>query len=831
MPDKMLLRDRLVLDPAHGTFDFVFHAQTILQNATAQVTYRDARGQSRVVSFAGEKLAYGIAENRVTVSQTDGAVELVWNAVLGDESTIWIEVTNRSREPLLLDELRVLSLDVVKDPALSSGARGARVNLGASPRQWRFFQNGWQSWSAAFGRAADNGVHADPNTDEYRVKHQPHAIPIAPKTLASEWFTVISPVSLRAAERRSNLQSNEEIASSQSFDSAEFTLSNAEGLRSGSLLAMTPSLLLGFITTAEQLSEIRLQLDGVAFVRLDATAFADGVRVEPGEKLASEKLLLAFDADPNALLERYAARLGETMHARIPASPLTGWCTWYYFFGENTERDVIANLERVRAERLPLDVILIDDGYQTSDGDWTSVTAEKFPHGMKWLADEIKRAGCAPGVWLAPFAANENSQLAREHPEFLLRDATGAPVCSWIHWGAKCFSLDLARADVQDWLRGLFRTLSDDWGYELFKLDFTYTAAAPGVRADPKMTRAQALRRGFEIIRETIGDKKILGCGAPLGPSVGLVDAMRMGPDVSINWEPFFHGDPTEPSTAYAMRNTLTRAFLHNRLWQNDPDCVLVRRRDDESALVLNEMRTMVSIIGLSGGAVLSSDNLPSIRRGRLKYLKQILPPTGQTARAVDLFENELPQLFALPAKTDWGEWMVVGAINWDDKTTHTEIALEALGLDPRREYHVYNYWHRRYLGVARERVKIARHQPHETRVLLFKLVADRVELLTTTFHIAQGLCEVKRVERREETRASKRRTQTNVDILKIEMEKKGWQRGEVLFAIPKGRKVIAARVDGRVSPHRSVDKGIIVVGLALDERAVVEIETSASLL
>jgi hypothetical protein len=152
---------------------------------------------------------------------------------------------------------------------------------------------------------------------------------------------------------------------------------------------------------------------------------------------------------------------------------------------------------------------------------------------------------------------------------------------------------------------------------------------------------------------------------------------------------------------------------------------------------------------------------------------------------------------------------------------------LEKLGLDPRREYHVYNYWHRRYLGIVRERIKIARHQPHETRVLLFKPVSDRVELLTTTFHLAQGLYEVKRVERREELRAGKRGAQKSVQILKLELEKQGFQRGEVLFAIPKGSKLIAARVAGRVSPHQFADKSIVAVGLALDERAVVEIETS----
>ena len=805
MPDKITLVDRLSLDPEHGTFDFLFRAQALLLRASAFATYRDAHGNSHRVALAGSPVAHSVSQNRVTLKRPgaepgddagEDLVELIWNATLGDESHIWLEVANRGREPIHLDELHVLSLDA---------ANGAAPALTLPLPQRRFFQNGWQSWSATFVRATNNGVHTDPNTEQYRVMHQPHTIPTTPKTLASEWFTVLTAASRTTDDRKIPLP-----------------------------VVHSPSVLLGFITTADQLGEIRLQLENGAFDRLDAIAFADGVRLEPGERLASEKLLLVFGDDPLVLLENYASRLGETMHARIPASPLTGWCTWYYFFGEDTERDVIANLERIRAERLPLDLILIDDGYQTSDGDWTSVDANKFPHGMKWLADEIKRAGYVPALWLAPFVANENSALAREHPEFLLRDASGESVFAWQHWGKRCFSLDLTRLDVQTWLRDLFRTLSDDWGYELFKLDFTYAAAASGLRADPRTTRAQALRRGFEVIREIVGEKKLVGCGAPFGPSVGMIDAMRIGPDVSINWEPFFHGDPSEPSTAYAMRNTLTRAFLHNRLWQNDPDCVLVRRRDDESALVLNEMRTMVSIIGLSGGAVLSSDNLPSIRRGRLKYLKQILPPTGRAARAIDLFENELPQLFVLPIDAEWAldpdghPPLLVGALNWTEKTTQTEIELGTLGLDPRREYHVYNYWHRRYFGVVRGRIQIARHQPHETRVLLFKPVSDRVELLTTTFHLAQGLCEVKKVERREELRAGKRGTQKSIQILKVELVKRGFQRGEVLFALPRGCKLIAMRVDGRISPHRSVDHGIVAVGLTLDERATVEIETSA---
>ena len=117
----------------------------------------------------------------------------------------------------------------------------------------------------------------------------------------------------------------------------------------------------------------------------------------------------------------------------------------------------------------------------------------------------------------------------------------------------------------------------------------------------------------------------------------------------------------------------------------------------------------------------------------------------------------------------------------------------------------MYNYWHRRYVGIVRERIRIKRHQPHETRVLLFKPVSEQVEWLTTTFHLAQGWCEVKRIERREELRADKRRTQQSIEILRVELEKSGNQTGEVIFAVPASKKVKIGRASCRERVFRSV--------------------------
>jgi alpha-galactosidase len=87
------------------------------------------------------------------------------------------------------------------------------------------------------------------------------------------------------------------------------------------------------------------------------------------------------------------------------------------------------------------------------------------------------------------------------------------------------------------------------------------------------------------VIREAIGpDSYLLGCGAPILPSVGLVDAMRIGPDIAHHYEPV-DGDLSQPSQRAATQNSRWRAWQQGRFWVNDADCLVagthVERRED----------------------------------------------------------------------------------------------------------------------------------------------------------------------------------------------------------------------------------------------------------
>lgn len=760
--DDTFIRDRLILHRERGTATFVFQASPVIQAATARLEYH-AEGERRALEIRGPNAALEVKRDFVCWERSDTCIRLRWYIYLGADLELVLEAQNIAAAPVHLDRLAVL--DVRRD---SNGA----VNLGAGPHRWSFYKHGWQSWSPTLARHVGDGVYINPGGAEYDRKHTPHP-GSGTEDFQSEWFTVLHD-------------------------------------RDGALSA-----LLGFTDGRRALSDVALYLDGRTFRRLVATCYADGVSLEPGERFLSEPLLVAFADDPLALLEHYADRVAARMNPRVPARIPTGWCTWYYFYGENSAEDVRANVAQIRKHRLPLEYVLIDDGYQQAIGDWLAIDATKFPQGMKAMADSIRAAGLRPGIWLAPFGVSSESATYAAHPEWTLKHEDGSPVVAWQHWGVDIYALDLTRADVLDWIAHVFRVMSEEWGYDLFKIDFVFAGAMEGIRHDLAVTRAESYRRGIERIRQVIGDRFLLGCGAPQLPSVGVVDAMRIGPDVAFNWTPIW-ADLSAPAVVNAVRNTAARYFMHRRWWLNDGDCVLVRMRGDQSDLVLNEMRTLVTCIALSGGLTLDSDNLPTIRPGRLKYLRMALPPSEVAARPVDLFANENPRYQVLAVEKPWGRWWIVSLMNWRDKTTKTEVTLRELGL-PEGEYHVYNFWRQRYVGVRSDKLSFRRHQPHESIVLCVRPVSDRPDLLTSTFHVTQGAAEIAGIQRIVHG--------PNGQTLRVDMRKAGVQRGQLVFTAPTPWRASEARVDGRKGPFRVLASGLVAVRFRLKEAALVEVD------
>jgi alpha-galactosidase len=216
-------------------------------------------------------------------------------------------------------------------------------------------------------------------------------------------------------------------------------------------------------------------------VALPVAMTATGVRVAvdcehaftlaPGE---SSSTFLTFVAvhrgDYFATLDAYRRILAERgiVQAKVPEAAYEPiWCAWGYERGF-TVAQIMHTLPKAR--ELGLVWAVVDDGWQTAEGDWY-LNRNKFPDGdadMIALVQAIRRAGMKPKLWIAPLAARPGSDLLRAHSDMLLLDKQGAAQnITW--WNS--YTLCPAYPKTVEWGKTLVRKMMQEWGYQGLKLD------------------------------------------------------------------------------------------------------------------------------------------------------------------------------------------------------------------------------------------------------------------------------------------------------------------------------------------------------------------------
>jgi hypothetical protein len=248
---------------------------------------------------------------------------------------------------------------------------------------------------------------------------------------------------------------------------------------------------------------------------------------------------------------------------------------------------------------------------------------------------------------------------------------------------------------------------------------------------DPDMTNLEAYRTGIRTMRAAAGpDTYIAACNVAqnfrsMGGAIGLVDAMRIGPDTGADWGAIL------PNFQLGTR----LYFLHNRVWHNDPDCLMVR-----APLTLTQARSFASWIAVSGCLNLVSEWLPGLPADRLDCLKRSMPNTGLAARPLDLFEHMPARVWHL---TD-GQRHVVGLFNWDAAQPVTaSVQLEQLGLETNGARFVgLDYWSGG--GVPVPDATLTRELPPAgCSVVALAPLRDRPQFLGSSRHITHCFVDV----------------------------------------------------------------------------------------
>lgn len=504
-----------------------------------------------------------------------------------------------------------------------------RLALGARPR--RVLEHGWQSWSPVTRRQVGETMPLRRLAPAW-VRGTYHAAPeLAGRAVCGDHFLLMA---------------------------------------DGCGPTGTDGGLAGFLHGARHLATAVATQDGVT-----VTALLDGVVLQPGEEWPLDPLWLAH-GDPALLYTEYLGHWAATAGARAGGASPFGWSSWYHYFWKVDPAGCRANLDLAAGHGLEL--FQLDDGYQRAVGDWLEPNDRFAPDAVPDLAERVAAAGLQSGIWTAPFLASPASRVARRHPDWLARRATGsrpggresAAPCRamWnpLAWKGWALALDTTNPAVLDHLRETFaRLTAQGWTYH--KIDFCYAAAMPARRAgDGRLTRAQALRAGLQAVRDGIGEESaLLGCGIPLAQSVGLVDAMRVSPDTGPSWRPGLLRLPgypdLAPSAVAALQVGVLRAPMHRRLWVNDPDCLLLR--PVATKLTPDQRQVLAATVAGTGAFTLLSDDLATYGDAEWSLVEQL----RRLHRAGDT-QMRLEDPFA-PAPRVVGEGGLSLDVSWEGRT------------------------------------------------------------------------------------------------------------------------------------------------------------------
>jgi len=543
-----------------------------------------------------------------------GCWHLEWAAVGGDRLRMSWELTWRGEQAVRLEQV-----------VLKAGT----CQLGQEKARWSFYKNGYQSWSESRAFQAEE----------------------------TERVSWLQPMNI--------LQSNPR--NPPKGETGAFT---------GEIFAILGNLdeqcfiLLGQGAQREQFVYINAWLPNRhrKTAALELVFDFGGRVVNPGESVALDEVWGWAGSKPGILLSGYleASATPRALYDRSPA----GWCSWYYYYTKINAENIQENLTEVTHRNLDWQVFVIDDGYQAAVGDWLSIN-EKFPQGLAGLADQVRRCGLRAGLWLAPFVARGNSKLFREHPDWVLRDRKGKPqLAGWNpNWGleGRFYGLDTTHPGFQNYLREVIRVIVNEWGFNYLKLDFVYGASLPGQAFDSRLTAAQRLSLGYQIIRETAGEEVfLLGCGSPFGPAQRWVDGMRIGPDVAPYWEDPLRTrwtrDPHALCTRTAIRSILGRSAFHRRWWFNDPDCLMLR--ENETKLSADERYTLAVAAAVTGGLLFFSDRLKQLPEETWEQMRQIRAIPRECdqypAETIGFMEGEFPV-------AAWNPAGYLAVFNFDD--------------------------------------------------------------------------------------------------------------------------------------------------------------------
>ncbi|MDE3251706.1 MAG: alpha-galactosidase, partial [Bacteroidota bacterium] len=435
---------------------------------------------------------------------------------------------------------------------------------------------------------------------------------------------------------------------------------------------------------------------------------------------------------------------------RIWKKPVVGWCSWFAYFNQITEKDIhqTADVLSEKLKKYGLNYLQIDDGYQQEPigmpDTWLRPNS-KFPSGMGALASYIQGKGLTPAIWTNVSFAD--SAAAYHHSDLFVKDAKGNPAKgNWIGYvmdGSQQKTLDQLVSPVYAGFA------SQGWSY--FKLDALRHLKYEGYNSyadyfkQRSIDRNQAYRKLVQEVRNRIGKNNfLLACWGIRPELVGLVDGCRIGND------------------GYSYAGLAQFNSYNNIIWRNDPDHIVLSNQEAYRSCVATSLTGSLFMLTDKPEKYQSSPLMDAaIRSIPVLYTQpgQVydvdpsrsnlisgadLEMSGSGPRPFDASTATTTGLFSLELSKPWENWLVLGRLDDRDKV----LPLRDLGLDEKKEYLVFEFWTKKFEGIhTKTFIPESIDTQYHCQVFCFREKQNHPQLLATNRHISCGAWEINSLE------------------------------------------------------------------------------------
>ncbi|MFD8643962.1 alpha-galactosidase [Streptomyces zaomyceticus] len=280
-----------------------------------------------------------------------------------------------------------------------------------------------------------------------------------------------------------------------------------------------------------------------------------------------------------------------------------------------------------RAADLGAELFVLDDGWfrgrdndRAGLGDWTP-HSRRFPRGLRPLADEVHRLGMAFGLWVEPEMVNVDSDLYREHPDWVqhLPDRIPTELRNQL-------VLDFSRPEVTEWaLRWLSRLVAENT-VDFLKWDFNRAFTEAGAHeAGPDARRvhvehARGLYRVLDQLRTRFPQLRIEACAGGGG---------RVDPGILGRTDQVWTSDNTDAVDRLTIQHGFSQLYPAGVMsaWVTDSPNPLTGRA---VPMRFRFHSAMAGVLGIGGDLTHWSDAELAEARRQVELYKDIRPVVQQ---------------------------------------------------------------------------------------------------------------------------------------------------------------------------------------------------------